>query len=523
VKIGRQKGAKNKAKRPRKKGASKRSRNPKNNKYSSDDESTDSTSDDDSDKDDEETETEDDDDDDDDDQSDTNEKSNRKVSVSSPSHRKRVSQDEDSPGSESTSSDDDNVDYFLGCIPLSKPDDPHWLSGIQCFVRSSMVEVFSLTEEDTEEEDDQYDDAEIGQVGIRCKFCAILQPKLRPKGYVYFPDSISNIYQCVADLQRRHLTSCPEIPEDTKKFYKTQRGFASKAEGETQQYWIDSARELGLIDVIENGGIRFFRDPMANSLADDIAKERSGYDGRTSSLYNHYDKMSLVRPSDRSVATDHVVLLLHQVRPCRFKNSDRRGGPGSRGRDRALGYPGIACIHCSTKNNFGRYFPVASKSLADNTVNSIMSHIYGCSRCPEAVKASLVYLSHRSILQKVELGGGWKKTYFKMVWDRLHIERAWVKKDANDGGVNIAEESIAEAIKEKGDDESGNESGIGSDMEDMVKAAATWLTDRDAGNGATQTVRTRGGRGRGPMGGRGLPCRYGRGRGGTVKRRRVLI
>jgi len=377
-----------------------------------------------------------------------------------------------------------------------------------------MVEVFSLTEEDTE--GGEYENAEVGQIGLRCKFCAKLPLKSRPKGHVYFPDTISAIHQCVTDLQRRHFLSCNEIPDDLRKSYKSLRGFAAKAEGETQQYWIDSAREVGLIDAIENGGVRYFRDPHTPSVLDELVKERAAVRKNTP-----IDKLSLVRPTDNSIATDHVILLLRQVRPCRFKNSDRRGGPGSRGRDRALGFPGIACIHCASKNNFGRYFPVAAKSLADNTANSIQTHIHGCSRCPEAVKASLAYLSNRSMLQKVELGGGWKKTYYKMVWDRLHVERAWTKKE--DVIPDSPEEVMVDTVQEKDNEDSGNDSGLGSDMEDMVKSAAAWLTERDAGNDSSQTVKTRAGRGRGPLGGRGLPCRHGRGRGGTVKRRRVLI
>ena len=87
----------------------------------------------------------------------------------------KLSQDEDSPASESAISADDNVSYFAGCVPLSKPDDPHWLSAIQCFVRSNMVEIFSLTEDDVEET--EYESFEVGQVGIRCKFCAGLLSK----------------------------------------------------------------------------------------------------------------------------------------------------------------------------------------------------------------------------------------------------------------------------------------------------------------------------------------------------------
>merc|ERR1740124_17685 len=111
----------------------------------------------------------------------SNEKSSKKVSTGSPSSRKRIvgklSQDEDSPASESAISADDNVSYSAGCVPLSKPDDPHWLSAIQCFVRSNMVEIFSLTEDDVEET--EYESFEVGQVGIRCKFCAGLLSKSR--------------------------------------------------------------------------------------------------------------------------------------------------------------------------------------------------------------------------------------------------------------------------------------------------------------------------------------------------------
>ena len=70
----------------------------------------------------------------------------------------------------------------------------------------------------------------------------------------------------------------------------------------------------------------------------------------------------------------------------------------------------------------------------------------------------------------MELDGGWKKTYFKLVWDWLHVEQLWLKKDA----ANIPDDPVVELIKEKDrDDGSESDSGVGSDMEDMVKAVAT--------------------------------------------------
>jgi len=391
---------------------------------------------------------------------------------------------DESADEESVSPGDDTNSVHHGCVPLCKEDDTQWLSELQCFVRSKMVQVFSAKKEDVEMEDEEIVE---GQIGVRCAYCAMVSPDERPDGHAYFPQSLSAIYQNVSDLQRRHFLKCSEMPDDARKSFKSLKGFAAKAEGETQQYWIDSARELGIADYDDQNGIKFYRDQITSSAADIVVKERTKVRKNAA-----IDKKSLVRQTD--VSTDYIYLLIQQVRPCRFKNSDRRGVPGSRGRDRALGFPGIACKHCSSKNNFGRYFPVASKSLADNTANTIQSHLATCPRCPESVKSSLVYLSHRASLQKVELGGGWKRTFFKQVWERLHVERAWTTKKSKEAEVENDEASSAEENNE----ESGNE-----EVDEMVQAAAQWLTKRDA---EVETSIASGSRPRASRG-RGLPSR----------------
>ena len=295
---------------------------------------------------------------------------------------------------ESIASDDDSSiveppAWFEGKTCLSKSDDPHWLSETHCFMRSNMIEAFSASEEDLGTGQTRNEAVEVGQVGIRCVFCesaAGSSPRSRSKGHVYFPSSLTGIYQAATDLQRRHFTSCPEMPHDVRETVKSLKGFGAKAEGETLQFWIDSARELGLAESPDGIGLRFYRDPLSPSPADDITAGR-------------WRRSHLVRLEDMGIVTDHATLLLQQVKPCRFKASDKRGGPGSRGRDRAIGFPGLACFHCAKKNNYGRYFPVAAKSLSDNAANSIMAHLCNCRRCPEAVKSSLAYLTHRAILQ----------------------------------------------------------------------------------------------------------------------------
>jgi len=451
AKIGRQKGAKNRkmsAKKPRKK--RKRTMIP----------GAPSESDPDSDGDDTETEDEDDEELEEEEPQTKDGRAKKKPKIV-----RHISVEHDESADDESVAAEDNCDVIHhGCLPLTKGDDAHWLSELQCFVRTDIVEIFSAKGEDIEMDED---DVIEGQVGVRCVYCAKLPPDERPDGHAFFPKSLASIYQNVSDLQRRHFLRCSEMPDDARRSFKSLRGFAAKAEGETHQYWIDAARELGVADYDERMGIRFYRDPTTPSEADAVTKERTKVRKNAA-----IDKTSLLRPTD--VATDHTFLLLKQIRPCRFKNSDRRGGPGSRGRDRALGFPGVACLHCSSKNSSGRYFPVASKSLADNTANTIQTHIATCTRCPETVKSSISYLGHRASLQKVDLGGGWKKTFFKQVWDRLHVERAWSKKKAKEVEVEEEEESSA-GENDNNEGESDNE-----EVDEMVKAAALWLTKRDA-------------------------------------------
>lgn len=93
-------------------------------------------------------------------------------------------------------------------------------------------------------------------------------------------------------------------------------------------------KELGLHDSHDGQGIYFFRSPIANSPADVFSD-----DAPTESV--------LVLTEDRNKCTDQMLLLLEQFKPCQFQMRDRR--KSSRSRDRALGFPGLACIHCNQK------------------------------------------------------------------------------------------------------------------------------------------------------------------------------
>lgn len=198
-------------------------------------------------------------------------------------------------------------------------------------------------------------------------------------------------------------------------------GYGAKPKGDTAQYWLDAAKELGLHNSHEGQGISFFRNPLDNSPADVIDIEKND-DAATGSV--------LVPLEDRSKCTDHILLLLNQFEPCQFRTSDRKS---SRSRDRALGFPGLVCVNCKHK----RYFPITEKKLQDS-LSLMTTHVSNCFHAPLDVKASLCYLQHRSLLQKQELSGQWKFTFFKGVWNRLH-------QNATDSSGDVAANAVTDA------------------------------------------------------------------------------
>ena len=259
-------------------------------------------------------------------------------------------------------------------VRLATVDDCLWLSERDCFIRSEMVDVFSANYTRSTEPDNPSSLApvEIGQVGIRCVHCEAASPHACPHAYACYPTKLASLYETVTNFHKEHFKACPNIPKEVKATFNSLKGFGAKAKEETKQYWIDSARELGLSDgpsTTSDGGtiICFHRNPHSPSPADDLAE------GRLEVASEKEQKALLVREEDKGMVTDFSALLLRQVKRCRFKRSDRRGGPGSRGRDRAIGFAGLACIHCASRNNnIGRYFPLTAKHLANNTANSIM-------------------------------------------------------------------------------------------------------------------------------------------------------
>jgi len=363
--------------------------------------------------------------------------------------------------------------WVEGCVRLSRTDDTHELSEMECFARTELVEVFSLKSLDDVDGYNGRKAPAIGQVGLRCIFCKSLDPVERPTGCLSFPESIETIHVKATDMIRLHFPSCPALSAQARKTFKSLRGFDAKvASDDALQYWTDSARDLGLsnrpVNKDNGWGITFRRDPMEPSPADEL-----DLDKKAKPVTEH----ALVKESDREMCTDQAFLLLQQIQPCVFEKSDRKSGTSNRSRDRSLGTPGLECRHCAGRGSLGRYFPASPKNLTDTTSNSLLTHVSHCSLCPESIKASLAYLGHRSIQQKVELRGCWKKTFYKKIWDRMFA-----------GGVE--EEDNAALLSDGEYSREGSDSDreeVGDHMNALIKAAAIWLTEQDAASDRTSS------------------------------------
>lgn len=142
---------------------------------------------------------------------------------------------------------------------LALSTDSDSLSDRQCYVRTTMVEIFAATEKDVAARHTKgAQKLAVGQVGIRCIFCSHLRSRDRAERAVCYPSSVSRIYQTVADMQRFHFEQCTEIPNEIRGIYKSLKTTRPRGVGSPQTYWVQSAKILGLEDSKE--GIRFQQD-----------------------------------------------------------------------------------------------------------------------------------------------------------------------------------------------------------------------------------------------------------------------
>ena len=144
-----------------------------------------------------------------------------------------------------------------GRTPLllySKLDDTA-LSAYQCLVRQQ-IEMFEATQDDVQFNISKMSKAIVhGQVGIRCRHCAILPQYSRPKAAVYYPRTLDSLYQFGQNMVKNHLCmTCKSIPEETKKTLVMLQEERRRGKGGRER-WAKAAQERGAFE--DKDGLRF--------------------------------------------------------------------------------------------------------------------------------------------------------------------------------------------------------------------------------------------------------------------------
>jgi len=328
---------------------------------------------------------------------------------------------ETSGSSNSNSNPGDTV--YHGIIPLSLPEDESSLSPLRCFLRKHVC-AFSATEEDTCSRAPTTVSIAVGQVGIGCIHCVKDEVKYRSNRAICFPFSIARIYQSVADIQRFHMADCTSMPADVKKqFLELQWASSKGSKGlSTRQYWITSAKRLGLVDTTH--GLRFSRDPTK-------PEEKKAFSldilAQVAISVTTSDKQ-LVVPEDKETIAEFLYVVMEQLQPCRFTEADR-----NKRRLKDVGCIGVECKHCAGKVD-GRKFFWSSLSAVESNFVSVHTHMLECRMVPDELKKRISTLKQLRKEQTAALPTGSQKAFFSRVWDRLHDDQLQEEK-GNDSSL----------------------------------------------------------------------------------------
>lgn len=141
-------------------------------------------------------------------------------------------------------------------VPLFMDYDEHVLIEYQCLLRKQ-IELFEATPEDTQATTQgRINSITAGQVGIRCRHCAILPVQSRPRGSVYYSRTIGGIYQVGQNMAKHHFAkTCTMIPEHVKARLIWLRSDHRRASGGGKEYWSEGLRVLGIYE--DGNALRF--------------------------------------------------------------------------------------------------------------------------------------------------------------------------------------------------------------------------------------------------------------------------
>ncbi|CAB9524485.1 expressed unknown protein [Seminavis robusta] len=134
-------------------------------------------------------------------------------------------------------------------FPLYMPRDQGSLSSYQCFLRQQ-IELFEAGPEDVKSTMPGRNKAIVlGQVGIRCRHCAMLPSRYRGTGATYYPAKLDRLYQAAQNMAQTHFGKhCRHIPQEINNELAVLLQGSKSSAGAGKKYWSDGARMLGVYE-----------------------------------------------------------------------------------------------------------------------------------------------------------------------------------------------------------------------------------------------------------------------------------
>ncbi|KAL9179974.1 hypothetical protein ACHAXT_007944 [Thalassiosira profunda] len=334
---------------------------------------------------------------------------------------------------------------------LAIPSDDGFLDPAHAFLRSQCLEAFESTQEDLMSGRGTRANSKVGQVGLRCAFCAALPRRETARQAVCYPSKRETIYEAVRNYHRTHLPECPCIPEATKAQFKRMMETSSDRHPQRviKAYYAEAAADLG---IVEGSKGLVFGEPPTSIPSEGVRAIIRAASGNDSEYWQNYEAKTrstqlrkfehlaseatkrvlldarreesvFVRPEDFPTVGDVEYLLFSQLDPCRPSSvvlKRRRLEPKD-----AASIWGLRCKHCandpdSQGRHKGMWFPLDFRSLTDSSfAQSVTVHMQNCDSVPREVKDAFDELRRLAAEHKVITKRGSKRKFLEKVWNRL--------------------------------------------------------------------------------------------------------
>lgn len=145
---------------------------------------------------------------------------------------------------------------------LAQPQDRIALSETLCVIREN-IEVFVANVKDVEAPaPGRKHPVVVGQVGLRCIHCSHAKKHSdKVKRATCYPSSIKRIYRTVIDMKLDHFCHCPFVPLHLKQRLEELKATNTRSTGTTMQYFVRSAKSMGMVDAEGASGVRLLPQP----------------------------------------------------------------------------------------------------------------------------------------------------------------------------------------------------------------------------------------------------------------------